>query len=370
MADSQNVEVNEPPRIACFATQGSRSLDEARIVALLTDLSPEALPFDYGGKKRAGVDIFQALARTRPDLVVMEGTGIAGGGAVMAARRRLGIPYVVSSGDAVGPFWGLRQRALRAPGELYERALLSMSSGFIGWSPYLVGRALSLGASHAMTAANWAAPVSNADRDSVREKLGILPDTVVFGIVGSIVWNSRVDYAYGLELVRAIRRVERPDVCVLIVGDGSGLEPLKLAARTDPRVVFVGRVGQAEVGPLLSALDIASLPQSVDSVGSFRYTTKLSEYVAAGLPIVTSRIPLAYDLDDGWIWRLPGNAPWDERFVAALARLMSEVDPAAVAERKESVPVAPAEFDLERQQRHARDFILEILDDARTARRR
>ena len=46
----------------------------------------------------------------------------------------------------------------------------------------------------------------------------------------------------------------------------------------------------------LAAFDLASLPQSVDGVGSFRYTTKLSEYLAAGLPIVTGQIPAAYDL--------------------------------------------------------------------------
>jgi hypothetical protein len=49
---------------------------------------------------------------------------------------------------------------------------------------------------------------------------------------------------------------------------------------------------------------------SVDQVGSFRYTTKLSKYLAFGLPVITGQIPLAYDLDDGWIWRLAGDAPW------------------------------------------------------------
>ena len=45
------------------------------------------------------------------------------------------------------------------------------------------------------------------------------------------------------------------------------------------------------MGEFLAAFDLASLPQSVDRVGSFRYSTKLSEYLAAGLPIVTSQIP-------------------------------------------------------------------------------
>ena len=35
------------PRIACFATQGTGSLDEARIVSLLEDVEPEVLRFEH-----------------------------------------------------------------------------------------------------------------------------------------------------------------------------------------------------------------------------------------------------------------------------------------------------------------------------------
>ena len=54
-----------------------------------------------------------------------------------------------------------------------------------------------------------------------------------------------------------------------------------------------------EVVDYLAAFDLASLPQSVDRVGSFRYSTKLCEYLAVGLPIITGQIPAAYDLDAG-----------------------------------------------------------------------
>jgi glycosyltransferase involved in cell wall biosynthesis len=355
-------DVHGKPRIACFATQGSGSLDELRIATLLEHLSPTVLPFNRDSKLRSSAVLVDALREVRPELVVMEGTGLGGGMAVTRARATLGVPYVVSSGDAIAPFWGLRQRSLRAPGYAYERALLGTSSGFIGWSPYLVGRALTLGAPRAMTAANWA-PVATGHRDKTRARLGIPPEVVVFGLVGSLAWSTNRSYSYGLELVRAVRRVERDDLRVLVVGDGTGIRHLQAAAGGDARVILTGRVPHEEVADYVSAMDVASLPQSVDGVGSFRYTTKLSEYLAASVPIVTGRVPLAYDLDDGWIWRLPGAAPWEERYVAALARLMAEIQLDEAATRRALVPSNLKIFDKELQQRRAASFIVELLAD-------
>jgi hypothetical protein len=99
----------------------------------------------------------------------------------------------------------------------------------------------------------------------------------------------------------------------------------------------------------LAAMDVASLPQSVDAVGSFRYTTKLSEYLAAGVPVVTGQIPLGYDLDDGWLWRLPGNAPWRPDYIQALAFLIDNLTPGELAVRRAAVPRDLPEFDRERQ---------------------
>lgn len=79
-------------------------------------------------------------------------------------------------------------------------------------------------------------------------------------------------------------------------------------------------------------MDVLSLPQSVAGVGSFRYTTKLSDYDAARRPVVTDQIPLAYDLPNAttgsggeYDWCLPGSAPWDARYLDALADLMRSI---------------------------------------------
>ncbi|TMQ35357.1 MAG: glycosyltransferase family 1 protein [Planctomycetota bacterium] len=128
-------------------------------------------------------------------------------------------------------------------------------------------------------------------------------------------------------------------------------------------MLLTGRVPRDQVPDYLAVMDVASLPQSVDQVGSFRYTTKLSEYQAAGLPIITGQIPLAYDLGGPWLWRLPGKAPWDERYLQALAVVMQQISPAELKTKKEAVPRQLPEFDRPRQVERVTAFVTDLLND-------
>ncbi len=295
----------------------------------------------------------------------MEGTGVAGGAAVIALRLLRRVPYVVSTGDAVAPFLAARSVLLAPAAGIYERLLYRCAAGVIGWTPYIVGRAMTLGARRSMYAANWA-PNSAQPNDGleVRRSLGIAPDDIVFGIVGSIDWNNRRGYCYGYELVEAACRLQRDDVKVVVVGGGSGLARLRELAgdRLDRTVLLPGPVPRNRVQAYLQAFDVGSLPQTVDLVGALRYTTKLSEYLAAALPTVTGQLPLAYEFAGDWLWRLPGDAPWDERYIAALADVMATVDRADVEQRRSLVPADLAAFDRDRQVAQVCSFVDDLLD--------
>jgi glycosyltransferase involved in cell wall biosynthesis len=350
--------------VICFATQGSGHGEERRIVELLAPLEPTLFSFDRGSKPKTALRLLAQLRRARPAVVVMEGTGLGGGLTLLIARRWLGIPYVVSSGDAVGPFIAAAHPRLRRLANLYERALYGCSDGVIGWSPYVVGRAVTLGARRAASAANWSASTPAPDaRSAVRERLGIPAGALVFGIVGSLQYNARLDWCYGLDLVRALRATDREDLRVLIVGDGNGRDRLAELAGDDldRRVLLPGRCEVAEVADHLAAMDVGSLPQSRDAVGALRYTTKLSEYVAAGLPVVTGQLPFAYDLDDGWIWRLPGELPWQGRYIDALASLMASLGADELSARRAKVPVGTPLFDKESQQRRVSALVADVI---------
>jgi hypothetical protein len=355
-------------QVLAFSTLGQGSNDEARIRDLLRDVGSEVFAFDRSRKVQMFWRLLREIRRTRPDLVVMEGTGLAGGAALILARAVFGRRYVVSSGDAVGPWVGGRFRPLGPVFGLYERVLCRLADGFIGWTPYLVGRALTFGTPRAVTAAGWApfprtAAERAAARHRVRSALGIPDDGLVIGVAGSMAWTPRYRFCYGAELVRAIALARRPNVYALLVGDGTGRAELeKLAGdRAGRTVLFTGRVPQGEVPDYLAAMDLGSLPQSVDRVGSFRYTTKISEYLAVGLPMVTGQVPMGYDLDDGWVWRIPGDAPWEESYVRGLADLLDHMTPEELAAKRAAVPADDPTFDLERQIRRVTAFVRDLL---------
>src|SRR6185436_20585789 len=120
------------------------------------------------------------------DLVVMEGTGSGGGIPLLLARLLWGVRYVVSSGDAVSPFLSARRPWLRPAFAMYERALCRWCAGYVGWTPYLAGRALTFGAARAMSAPGWSSfsldeQQRAAARSAIRASLGIRDDEIVFG---------------------------------------------------------------------------------------------------------------------------------------------------------------------------------------------
>jgi glycosyltransferase involved in cell wall biosynthesis len=335
-------------KILAFATQGAGGNDEARLRTLLRNFSADFFPFDHSSKKSS----FLALRKALRDhaLVIMEGTGIAGGLALINSGKA----YIVSSGDAVAPFVAAKQPLLTPVFKCYERSLYANCRGFIGWTPYLAGRALTFGAPRAMTAAGWSP--FDGPGTSLRAILGIPQDALVIGIVGALDWNTRVSYCYGEELRRALEKVQRKDVYALVVGGGTGLAHL-----AGPRIVLPGPVPRERIPDYLATMDLASLPQSCDQLGSFRYSTKLPEYLAAGLPVVTGQLPLAYDLDSNWMWRLPGSAPWDPVYADALAGLIDSLSPGDLAARRAAVPARLPLFDRESQVARVTCLIEDVL---------
>ena len=334
------------PSILCLVTGGAG--DSRRLRTLTASLNAD-LTFYEVDKRRARVDssreIRALLQRRTWDLVIQEGTGIVGGGNLILAAHARGQRYVISSGDPIGGYFRtVHGRLLGAAFSAYEKLLYRASVGFIGWTPYLSGMALHLGAPRAATVEGGTdldvfRPASREERGSARSWLEIPADALVCGMIGSLKWSARQNYCYGLELVEALRWVERRDVVMLIVGDGDGRAELerRVPREVNSRVVFTGHVPLEEVAVALQAMDIGFITQTLDGLGSYRLTTKLPEYLAAGVPVAMSPIPGFYDYAAPAGWALPAEHPSRERFHRGLAAWLDGVTDAEIDARR---PVA------------------------------
>jgi glycosyltransferase involved in cell wall biosynthesis len=292
--------------------------------------------------KREAMRAIRDLIRSQPwDLVYLEGTGIAGGLNVIQAARARGQRYIVSSGDPIQGFFQVTKgRAIGSLFGVYERQLYKHSQGFVGWTPYLTGIAVKMGAPRGVTVEGAVDidrfhPGSAAEKSAFRRRFNIPDSHLVCGVVGRLSWVARQSYCYGLELVETLKRLQRQDVTMLIVGDGDGLPHLKerVPAALASRVQFTGRLPQEEVVAAINAMDIGFVTQTLDQLGSFRLTTKLPEYLACGVPVAMSPIPGFYDYIPDAGWPLPAAHPAHADFHTRCAAWLDSVTPQDIRQR-------------------------------------
>ena len=343
------------PHVLCIVTGGSGDARRAR--RLLAALPVDVTVYEVD-RSRPRLESFReiyALIRSRTwDLIFQEGTGIVGGLNLILAARQWGQSYVVSSGDPIGGFFRTTAGPVHgAVFSVYERLLYRSCAAFVGWTPYLAGLALQMGAPRAVTVEGAVdldvfAPASDAQRAILRRRYGLTPSHLVCGVVGSIQWSKRQEYCYGLELVETLKHLRRPDVSLLIVGDGNGRAELerRVPAELADRVVFTGRVAPEEVVDTLNAMDVGFITQTLDGLGSFRLTTKLPEYLATGLPVAMSPIPGYFDyVGDDAGWALPAHHPASEAFHRACAAWLDGLDRGdANAKRSAAHQIAETHF--------------------------
>lgn len=121
------------------------------------------------------------------------------------------------------------------------------------------------------------------DKNEARKLIGIEfpPEAVVFGYVANFHTDERL-------LLEAFARhlVENPYSFLLVVGsDFENMTP-DIYECVRERVVHVGRQPFTRIGLYLAAADVLLLPLTNIALNRARYPHKLSDYVAAGRPLI------------------------------------------------------------------------------------
>ncbi|MDG2383410.1 MAG: glycosyltransferase family 4 protein [Pirellulaceae bacterium] len=137
--------------------------------------------------------------------------------------------------------------------------------------------------------------------DALKAKLGLV-DRFVLGFVGILrPWH-------GVEmLVNAFARLrrDRPDLHLLLVGDGPSEDALK--SQCDQlgiadHVTFTGRVSHAEICEYIASMNVAVSPRAT----FYASPMKILEYMAMGVPTVAPDMPNIRDIlthgSEGWLF--------------------------------------------------------------------
>jgi glycosyltransferase involved in cell wall biosynthesis len=241
-----------------------------------------------------------ALAEFAPD-VVYERYALFGFGGLELARA-LAVPHLLEV-NAPLCLEHERVRGLHL-GDLaraIERRTWCETGALLAVSAPLGARAVELGAApervhvvpNGVDAGRFGCDAAAGQR--CRQSLGLGAGPVV-GFVGSLkAWH-------GTEvLLRAFARLRAqvPRVELLVVGDGPTAEALRLEAAAlavAPAVHFTGAVEHGSIPALLAAMDVAVAPY-LPAEDFYFSPIKVYEYMAAGRPVVASRlgelVPLA-----------------------------------------------------------------------------
>lgn len=278
----------------------------------------------------------------RPDVIVLAHpsylTGVVG--RLVAWLHRL--PVVLDYPDAWTPL-AIETSGIR-PGGLWARLLYFLERRVVRSVDHVVSityslipyiRAMGCKAKETVVA-NGADPAMFRPERGNREQLvrahAIPSAAQIVLYAGRFERWSGVDDFVGL--VAKVAAVV-PDVVFLVVGDGSGLERLRLEidhAGLAPNVRFLGLCSYEDMPQIIGSADIAVVPFPLTAATVPCSPIKLFEYMLMNKPIVATNLPGVAESVENTV-RLVSE-PLNENFCKALVELLEQPDVAADLARR------------------------------------
>ncbi|MFC1948661.1 glycosyltransferase family 4 protein [Chloroflexota bacterium] len=209
------------------------------------------------------------------------------------AARKHGIPtvyYVLDINHRLIPF-----KFLQSLGKLIESRNIGSADLVLAINKGLRGYTIQMGAEPGKAAVLTAGTDTKrfsqgADSRKIRKQYGINQDDLLLFFVG---W---IHHFNGLkEVAVEIARQGRPNIKLLVVGDGDGFNELQEVREKyglHERFILAGRKPYEEIPQLLSAADICLLPAYPDEpIMQNIVPIKMYDYLAAGKPIIATKLP-------------------------------------------------------------------------------
>ncbi len=244
------------------------------------------------------------------------------------AARKFGVPLVVEVNEIAG-FERVRGQHLIGLARRCERSLFENAAVVTVVSAFLKESILK---QYPDLDAGKIRVIPNAVEESffsrklegraVRERFGLGGKTV-FGFVGFFL---KVKTWHALEwflpvFIDAVR--ERPDVVLMLVGEGPGraeLEEIARSAGFSDRLVFTGEVPNAGIPDYLDAMDAGVIPHT----NEYRSPIKMFEYMAAAKPVLAPRQEPVESIVGGVQGRFLFETKSPESLKKTIARMLEE----------------------------------------------
>ena len=231
-------------------------------------------------------------------------------GPARSLQKRLGIPLVIDWCDWFGRGGSVEERAnpllrtiLRPIETYFEEAFRPEAAGNTVINTLLRQKAVKLGipTQKILLLPNGAnvdgiRPVNKA---TIRKQLGLPVDKPILVYTGAIFQQDAFLMAETFNRIH----LERPDVHLLLVG----YKNISIESMVDAKtaVIRTGPVSYPKLASYIAAADIGWLPLVNNGANQGRFPMKASDYMAAGLPIITTDIgdlgKLVSDNQIGWV---------------------------------------------------------------------
>jgi glycosyltransferase involved in cell wall biosynthesis len=131
----------------------------------------------------------------------------------------------------------------------------------------------------------------NIDGGKIRERYGIKKDDSVLLFMG---WLFHFSGLKEVTVELSKIKSEKPNVKLLIVGDGDAFDDLQRIRdeyQLDNQVILAGRQPYESIPKFLAAADICLLPAYNNEIMRDIVPIKMYEYMAMGKPVITTKLP-------------------------------------------------------------------------------
>ena len=247
----------------------------------------------FGRLITASVFYFQfkkILSDFKPDVVVSLSVPTSGWQALSLCTKR-GIPYIFRALDVSTE---IRKSPFNKLVRLAENYVYENSDWVSANNPAMLEYVLSRGASSESSSVTYP-PLdlskfitSHEVGKEIRDSLNIPKGSKVILFMGSFFHFSGLP-----EVIDSLSSLSSKDTYLVLVGMGEQDKQLRQQVRDldlEDKVIFTGRVAFSELNKYFSAADVAINPFHPSAVSHTALPNKVLQYMAAGLPVVSTRL--------------------------------------------------------------------------------